>query len=239
MAQQSDFKIRVLPRKGETAPPAAEPASASGGGARSLRLRVRPPEISRRTALAATAIVVAVLALSLAWQTPEPTVSATSQKSTRDPMINKISRLVEDTRMRAEVQRQRRQLDNMRSREAAGTADLDVPAPAPEQARSFGVQMDTENTADRLYQELNDRPRAAADNTPDDRINAMLEKNKWLNEQERQERVQYVRNFIKTAYDRGYEVQLDDKLQVVGVRPIQNRKVSLDQVIDKVSRQGI
>ena len=105
----------------------------------------------------------------------------------------------------------------------------------------MGVQIDSKTVSDKLYEELNDdRNPANNDVLPEDRINARLANRKWLNETEHKERVQFVTNFIRSAYERGYEVELDSNLVVVGVRKIDpSKKVDIDKVIKQVmARQG-
>ena len=228
--KQDEIKIRVLPRKGE-------PRRTDGTRTGKRPVRFAWPQVSLKSiAFFGVIFALSLLAGVLLWSPKPKSHEMASEKIVRDPTAVKISRMVEDVKAKGDFLHQQRELGNMISRDIHG--DVDVTSTSPEAARSYGVSLDSENTADRLYEELNERPVQNTDNTPDARINAMLEKNKWLNQQEHQERVQYVRNFIKTAYDRGYEVDLDQNLQVVGVRPIANRRISLDQAIEKASRQG-
>jgi len=233
MAAQEEFKIRVLPRS----EPRRGDGARTGTGKRKIkRTFPRLPAVSPKR-LVFVGVILALAAVgAVVMQSAPKSHEMASQKIVRDPTAVKINKLVEDVKVKEDFLRRQRLLDNLRSKDTVG--DLEVPVTSFESTRSYGVSLDSENTADRLYEELNERPVQTAENTPDARINAMLEKNKWLNQQERQERVQYVRNFIKSAYDRGYEVDLDQNLQVVGVRPIANRRISLDQAIEKASRQG-
>ena len=229
---QEEFKIRVLPRKNE-------PRRETGGHAtkRGLPKSIKLPLFNRQSLIFVVIVFLLSLGFALLLRPTSESHDMSSQKIVRDPTAVKINRLVEDVKVKEDFLRQQRLLENLKSKDT-GAGDVDPTATAPEQARSFGVQLDSENTADQMYSQLNERPVVTNDNTPDSRINAMLEKNKWLNQQEREERRQYVRNFIKTAYDRGYEVELDQNLQVMGVRPITNRRISLDQAIEKATRQG-
>lgn len=223
----SDIKIRTLPRKDEGRRPDDAPPSK----------RPRLPKTSYWQIASVATIVLVLLGYVMLPDAAPPARELSSQQPLRDPMVKRLSGYVDEVRFKEEALRQRRELENMRLR-ASGQA-LDLEASAPEVPRPLGVTMDSENVADRLYGQLNDRPTLNVDSLPESRINARLEKNKWVNELDRQERVQFIRNFIKSAYDRGYEVQLDQNLVVVGVRPIQNRTVSLDQAIDRVTKQGL
>ena len=221
MGKQADFKIRTLPRKDEARRPT--PALPSP----------RP----KWPLVAGVVAALLLLAYALAREVPTPARELSSQQPVRDPMLKRLDGYVADVRMKEEILRQRRELENLRTK--TPDVPLDLASTAPEVMRPLGVTLDVENTADRLYHELNDRPTLNVDQLPESRINARLEKNKWVNELDRQERIQFIRNFVKSAYDRGYEVDIDQNLVVVGVRPIMNRTISLEQVIDRVSKQGL
>lgn len=158
--------------------------------------------------------------------------------SSQIPSSDPVSRHLRESLMRQQMMRGRRQLENMDAKavspdETAAMLDSD-----PNQV--YGVQFDSEDTADRLYQELNDRVyRANNDGLPDDRINARLANRKWVNEMEHQDRVLFVRNFIRWAHDRGYDIQLDQNLVVVGAKPITaEQKVDIEQVLTRMAQQG-
>jgi hypothetical protein len=58
-----------------------------------------------------------------------------------------------------------------------------------------------------------------------------------MNEMERAEKIQFISNFIRSAYDRGYEVEIDANLVVVGVKKINHNKVlDINQVIDRLAK---
>lgn len=148
-----------------------------------------------------------------------------------------VSRHLQESLMKAQVMRTQQTLDNMN----APVVGKDLTGMMLEENpdRTYGVQLDSEDTADRLFKDLNERnEQNNYENLPDDRINARLANRRWLNQAEREERINFIRQFIRSAYDRGYQVEIDQNLVVVGVKKITEQKVSIDQVIDRMAQQG-
>lgn len=145
-----------------------------------------------------------------------------------------VAKYLQESQLKTEMIKRARQLENMNSRGDAsdsGAVDYDP--------KNYGVQMDQEDTASKVFDDLHDNDAIPPELLPGDRINARLAKNKWTNELERNERITFVREFIKSAYAKGYEVQLDQNLVVVGVKKITNQKVNIDQVLSKLAKQGM
>jgi hypothetical protein len=128
-------------------------------------------------------------------------------------------------------------MENLR---VSGTLDADEFA-NDEDSRNIGVQFDQEDTASQVYADLNeDSEDNYANETPDDKINSRLATRRWVNELERAERIAFVRNYIRKAYEKGYEVQLDNNLVVVSVKKInKTEKVNIEQVLDKLAQKGL
>ena len=55
---------------------------------------------------------------------------------------------------------------------------------------------------------------------PADKINGRLANRKWINQMERAEKIQFLTSFVRTAYEHGYEVEIDANLIVVGVKRV-------------------
>jgi hypothetical protein len=230
MAEQQDFKIRVLPRKNEKVQPA--PAA--------------PPKPPRWIIYVGTAAVVALVgAFTLPVGHPQKKVRTSAAKSGQadlssyqDPINMKVTRHLQDAQIKEEIMRRRQQLDGLRLRDPSRGDDE---ALLDDSGTTYGVQMDTEDSVDKVYKDLNYRKsQSNNDFLPDERIGARLATRKWVNEQEKAERINFIRNFIRSAYDRGYAVQLDQNLVVVGVRKVtEPKKVNIDQVIDNMAKQGL
>ncbi|MBX3020338.1 MAG: hypothetical protein KF799_01570 [Bdellovibrionales bacterium] len=231
--QQPEIKIRALPR-GNERKAAAKPVA---------KKKSQPRWIIY---VGAGAFVALLSALALPGLKPPQSVArnmtaAAPQKmqqtdlaSVQSPINAKISRHLQDSHFKEEVMRRQLALENARLKDPSLSVDTVV---VEDDGRNYGVQLDQEDTADKLYRDLNYRQPVSTDFLPEERINAKLANNKWINEHERAERVNFVRNFILSAYERGYEVEIDANLVVVGVRKV-NRRLSIDQIMDRMSKQG-
>lgn len=106
--------------------------------------------------------------------------------------------------------------------------------------RTLGVYLDTENREKKVYEDLYGNQDGKSKLVlPEDRINARLAQRKWITEEEKQEKKQWVQNFIKQAYDAGWAVEINEDLIVTKAKPVRDKpRMSLDQVIDKLSREG-
>lgn len=225
MDREPSIKIRTLPRP-EDVQKAAEPAVEAEAPASHWFVNL--------------GIVGCCAAMAFMFLTKNPKTSApevqsqdlTSVKATADAAVDKYLR---ESQMKTEMLHRTRQLENLNSR----SDDYETSFENGIERQSYGVQFDQEDTAAKVFEDLHDNDYQPAELLPGDRINARLAKNKWTNEFERRERVTFVRQFIRSAYDKGYEVQLDQNLVVVGVRKIGNQKVSIDQVLNKLSKQGL
>lgn len=134
--------------------------------------------------------------------------------------------------MQRQMMVQAQQLENAKMK----TRDLQADAYALDPAATYGVQFDQEDTADRVYEDLNLNSKTFTEQTPDEKINARLANRRWVNELEKRERITFVKNFIKSAYDRGYEVEINENLVVVGVKRVsQTKKLNIDQIMDKIA----
>jgi len=232
MAQDDGIKIRTLPRKNEKKkdePQQAQPK----------------PSTPRWIIYVGTSSCV-LLASVLFLDAPKPQkpvaaaqkqIQQTSMASVATRQSNdKVSRHLQESHMRREMMVQAHQLENMKMK----TANLEADPFAMDTSRTYGVQLDQEDTSDRVYEDLNINAKGYGESTPHEKINARLANRKWVNELERRERITFVRNFIRSAYDRGYEVQLDENLVVVGVTKVKNnRKLNIDQILDKIAKKGL
>lgn len=234
MGQDNEIKIRVLPRTGEKkAPP-----------------RVPAPGRPSRWLIGGLSAAVVILSAALLWhifassdagsrRPARNTAGKLDLASIQDPTSARISRLMQESQVKQEMLMRGRQIQNLESRGMNRDADVAV-YPDGSSDHIYGLQLDQENTSDRLYRDLDDTPVSNDDMLPDQRINARLEKRKWLNQEERARRIEFVRQFIRSAYDKGYEVEIDQNLVVVGVKPITGtRRLNIDQVINKLAQGGL
>lgn len=236
MEQDQGIKIRALPRPGEDkkdkpATPAKPTQEASSA----------PPSSSRRWIIYIGSVGCALLAvLAVLNGAPQKhngkPVQQKELSSLNSKANDKVSHYMQEAQLKTEMMAHARQMENLKLKKD----DLEMEPYALDQTRVYGVQMDQEDTASKLYDDLNGDAPTYADSLPADKINARLANRRWTNELERNERIAFVRGFIKSAYDRGYEVQLDQNLVVVGVKKISaHQKVSIDQVLNKLAKQGL
>jgi hypothetical protein len=228
MDREPSIKIRTLPRP-EEVKKAAEPAVEAASPASRWFINL--------------GIAGCCAAMAFMFLSKNPPRSSKPKVQSQDLTSVKVQASAEaavnkylmESQMKTEMLHRARQLENLNSK----ADDYDTSYEDGVERQSYGVQFDQEDTASKVFEDLHDNDYQPADLLPGDRINARLAKNKWTNELERRERVTFVREFIKSAYDRGYEVQLDQNLVVVGVKKIGNQKVSIDQVLNKLAKQGL
>lgn len=247
MAQEQEFKIRVLPRTGEKSAAqgaASAPAKAkakesqAGKGQRWIVYVGTLSVIALAAAFALPAGQKAEPSRQAAAHTPQPQPQKLDLSSVQDPVNAKISRHMQDALMKEEIMRQRLELENMRLKDP-DLAESPAMLSSEDETRTYGVQLDQEDVAGKVYRDLNYRNTPSTEYLPEERINARLATRKWLNEHERAERINFVRNFIRSAYERGIEVEIDQNLVVVGAKKVTTpRKVDIDKIIDRMARQG-
>lgn len=225
-----DFQIRALPRSNEKLESTKPGITATAA------------KISKQSwlylGIAATGAIIGIVGLILSFSSgSKEGHNSASSESSGDAINARINRHLHESIAREEmikrdVEAHEAQLRTSRWDSQGLVLESDD--------RIYGVQFDQENVAERLYQELNeDRTPAYRDLLPDEKISARLANRKWLNEMERAERVQFISNFIRSAYEQGYQVEIDQNLVVVGVKKITGtQKVNIDQVLDKMARQG-
>ena len=104
---------------------------------------------------------------------------------------------------------------------------------------SWAFHLEQENSGEKVYNELYGGDRNKGPMTPEDRINLRLKEDQWMAAAEKQERKQYIQNFLKEAYDAGYAIDLDENLVVVRVKKVTSRpKETLDKVLENLARKG-
>lgn len=237
---QEEIKIRVVPRSTEKPKKAADSGEAADGAWTWLQWVYMACGV-------AVLLVVSVFLIPKAKvfhfsnkakiSGEKRSVSAIDPEGQVETRIGEsISRHMTDAKIRQELMMRRQELDNARLRE---TLDQDTGSTLADSQAEVGPLMDHDKSAERVFEDLDLNSRTFTAVSPHDKINARLASRKWLNEVERAERINFVRNFVRSAYDRGYEVQLNENLVVVGVRRIQkDRKVTIDQIMDRMAKQG-
>jgi hypothetical protein len=225
MSQDESIKIRTLPRKNEKAKDEAQ------------KPNLAPKPVTPRWIIYVGTSSCVLLAGVLFFDKPQTPaalqVQQTEMASVAQRQNAAVSRHLQESHMHRQLLVQRQMLENSKIK----TQDLKADEFALDPARSYGVQLDLEANTDRVFEDLNVNSKNFAESTPDEKINARLANRRWVNELERRERVTFIRNFIKSAYDRGYEVEINENLVVVGVKKITDpKKMNIDQILNKMSK---
>lgn len=220
------IKIRTLPRPDEKAAPAPAKKAKKSKKDRYSQILM---------GLCVALIAVASLGLYQSWR------AMYGAPTKAKPVIARhgasITKQMHDTQIAELMLKRRTQLENQRTMGARDNREAFVLS--NDDDRTLGVQFDSENAAEKVYEDLYGERPTTSDGLPDEKINAKLANRKWLNEMERAERINFVKAFIRQAYDRGYEVQLDQNLVVIGVKKITSPKsVNIDEVLNRLAKQG-
>jgi hypothetical protein len=149
-----------------------------------------------------------------------------------------VSRHMQDAEIKTEMMKRNSEMDNASFKNSIrDVKESEDDASLPEDRHSYGVQLDNDENVDRMLEDINPESPHYNESTPADKINARIADRKWMNEMERAEKIQFISNFIRSAYDRGYEVEIDANLVVVGVKKINHNKVlDINQVIDRLAK---
>jgi hypothetical protein len=150
---------------------------------------------------------------------------------------NSVTRHMQDAEIQTEMLRRTREIENEPYSNALANKDKDDESLPDVDSRNYGVQLEAESSAEKVFEDLNTNSLNYGDTLPGDKINARIANSKWLNELERAEKIQFISAFIRSAYDRGYEVEIDQNLVVIGVKKIRaNKALDINQVIDRLAK---
>ncbi len=225
MAKADDIKIRTLPRQ-------TEKKAADKEGKKPVRWIIYVGTTS--AIFLATVMLLPTPAKKSIPRSPQHDLASVSTH-----INDAVNRHLQDADIQTAMMKRKRMMENLAFKNAINEVNPDTIADLPE-GRSYGVQMDSDESAERVYEDLNESPEQIASTLPADKINSRLATRKWVNETERAERIQFVTNFVRSAYERGLQVEIDQNLVVVGVKRINpTQKVNINQVIDRLARQGL
>lgn len=175
---------------------------------------------------------------------PEPrsaknrAVGSVEMASVGSRLNESINRHLRDTEIQSAVRRNARELENLKLRGPGGEMENLDYASLTENVNQ-GVQLETDRSAERIYDDLYTAPMETNEILPVDRINARLAKRKWLTERERAENIQFIKDIVLSAYAQGCEVQIDQNLMIVGCKPVNSvTRLNINQVIDRLAKQS-
>jgi len=233
MSQDGSIKIRTLPRQNE--PKKSEKTESA------KQTAPQPPRWIIYVGTVSVVLLLATLFIPAGKNSAQRNLSSTTAKvapaAAKPSASDAVNRHLQDTAAKHEMMVRVREMENMK---VSGNLEADEYATTPEQMNQ-GVQFDQDDSAERVYADLNEDAQTSYDNElPEDKINARLATRRWVNQLEREERRLFIRNYIRNAYEQGYEVQIDKNLVVVGVKKINKvEKVNIESVLDKLAQQGM
>lgn len=228
MENSGEIKIRALPRGDEVSEQK-----------KTVEDKPKPKKSPRWIIYVGTvclSLALLVGAFRHSEKAPHPTAGKVDLASTSGRINESVTRHLQETEIQREMMVRNREMENLPFKNAINEPSSDEYSELPD-THTYGVQMEGDDSAARVYEDLHGDPEHYADTLPVDKINARLANRKWLTEMERAEKIQFIGNFIRSAYDRGYEVEIDQNLIVTGVKKI-NRSKTLDinQVIDRLAK---
>ena len=253
MENSGEIKIRALPRGNE------EPKK---DRAQKQNTAGSPADLAAHTKSAAIAkprrwiIYVGVGALSLGLftflskgpqspkmiQAENAKIKALGQAdlaATNTRINDSVTRHLQDAEIQRDMMKRTRELENAPFKKALLSGEGEMTAlSAPEDARAFGVQMDSDSASERVFDDLNASSSDFSEVLlPGDKINAKIADRKWMARLDRAQRIAVIGDFIRSAYDNGYEVEIDQNLMVVGWKRINKNKIlDINQVIDRLAK---
>ncbi|MGE0764789.1 MAG: hypothetical protein AB7N80_16065 [Bdellovibrionales bacterium] len=190
----------------------------------------RPQKNKANSSLrSAVQTAVALLFLGLGWMMWDSGSQSTSSSSLKPvaphndlaPLtLERINHHMQFTERKNELRALAMEIENFELGKRLKPGDLgtddfqDHPAHNP---------FESENVAGRVYRDLNPAGNRY-DNPilPEDRVNSMLEQEQWVNKYDKKQTEAFVKSVRDKARAAGYELEINDQLQVVGVRRAPN-----------------
>lgn len=235
MGKSGEFKIRALPRGDEKV--SLKPPSVQAPVAESAHPSDESEDSSSNWtySVGAIGLLAFIAVLILPNSKPKPVTRETNSVNQR--INGEVNKHLQETELKREMMVHQMELENYKFKAAADDRPSHPEVWNSPENRVLGVQMDQEDSAAKVFEDLNESKIVFDDNLPNDRINSLLERRKWVNETERAERKQLLANIIRSAYDQGYELVINQDLVVVGVKKISRTKpINIDQVIDRLAK---
>lgn len=233
---KKSFQIKVLPKK-NAGPSVHSPDSNLNATPSPKRPRRKRPD-ERATSYTPVFVIVAIGLLGLLWMATNKKVNGPNRENASlSAETQKLNRFLQDGQKKMELNELGVTVENSASRSEELPAFLPLDSEGSER-RPMGVELEQDPAMENVYNDLYGESRGASIQTPEERINSRLAEKKWVNKFEREEKKMFIRNFISSAREAGYEIELNDDLVVTKVRPITSRpKISLEKVIENLHNQ--
>jgi len=132
--------------------------------------------------------------------------------------VNRINRYLQDTAKMHELRTLQVQAENAQA-EKLNNADMEL-ASVLDRDRQYGVDLVQDRHQENVYEETKGEDPMDLSDLPQEKIDAKLLHHKWLNDYNKRIDKQYVDIFLANARAAGFEVILNENLDVVKINRI-------------------
>lgn len=133
-----------------------------------------------------------------------------------NPTLHSLNRDIQGAYQKAELESLR--IKNENSELAPTIQESDVRPWAQGQDHD-GVDLRQDQRVNQIYEDIS-RPRGPQHQTYEDRVDSVLATRQWMSDYDRHLRDKYVQEVVARARQAGYELKINDRLEVVAVREV-------------------
>lgn len=240
MGNSDDIKIRTLPRGDEVKKTNAKPAPVPSP----VVNPAEAPAPSYTLYLGGLSVLIILGVIfgpkngqKIIPAKTESTTLASVQPTAKPKLPPNVDKYYNETEIKREMMVHQSEIQNYNFKATAQDTEGGMDYLSAPDDKNLGVSMDTEDPSASVFADLNENNNGVEEMSPADRINARLANRKWINENDRRERVAALAAIIKNAYDQGYELQINQNLVVTGVKRINNnRPININQALDRLAK---
>jgi hypothetical protein len=240
MGRSDEIKIRTLPRGDEAEKKAKAEVRPKPEPKKQPQLQaegIEEPSKGINPLVIMAALSAVILGVVVFGPGNGGKAEMSSVNTAKPKMPSNVDKYYTEAEIKREMMIHQMEIMNYNFKAAASEPELTAEALATPNDGSFGVSMDSEDSASSVFADLNDSYYQSEEMSPADRINARLATRKWINENDRAERVAALAAIIKNAYDQGYELQINSDLVVTGVKKINNKRpLNINQALDRLAK---
>lgn len=154
---------------------------------------------------------------------PEPKVPQVQYDVDHHRSLQRVNKHLQYLEKKAELERLNAEIQNYEMAHKINPREVLPPDLRPSQLEYERLEED--NQAEKIYEDLRGSSRSYdTPLTPEERINSALAMRRWAKDYEQHQTAEYVKEFIENARAQGYEVKLNDQLEVVEIHQIPKNK---------------
>ncbi|MCB0391704.1 MAG: hypothetical protein KDD58_10440 [Bdellovibrionales bacterium] len=166
-----------------------------------------------------SALLLMSLSMSSKSTSDKQSKISTKEKLSYDQALNRADYYLKTGEMNMKINQLRQELENKRSTYAVGY--VDPKTMQPEEVGRYGIQLEQEYGADDVakyfQQKLED---SSKEYDIKDRIETHIANERFMKEYNEKYEKEFVKQFVENMNNAGYEVLINDNLQVVRVRKL-------------------